>query len=484
MSIPSLAEPPYSAEEIEIIKGYLLQNISTETNTFTKMARGKSVIKSIPGCVIASPSIPGPNFNQDYLFHWVRDGAIVMNEVAYLYDNAQEPTEKALLKKHILNYIEWVKIAQAEPPLNGVDVLGEPKFNLNGKLWVGQWSRPQNDGPALRAIALIHIINSLIKEGEQGTLIDTLYHSSLPSLIKTDLEYTAKHCLEKSIGAWEEVSGLHFFTMAVQRKALFAGADLAGRLEDTEAAEYYLAQVKYLEDSMNCHWKSQTGFYDETLEQRNSLGGGLDITVLMGLMYGRLRKPVDLFALSNVRSLSSAYYLRYCFENLYQINVKDREAKLGGPLIGRYQNDIYDGYQLLYGNPWFLTTHVFAEFYYAVAEELMRIKQVEVSFLTKQFFQQVDPTLKLSGTEFITAKNNPEVFYQLIRSLIKAADDMLLGAKNHTATYEDGTPLHMSEQIDRCHGHQVSAQDLTWSYCTLLTAMQVRARAVKLLPAQ
>lgn len=33
--------------------------------------------------------------------------------------------------------------------------LGEPKFNVNRAAFTGSWGRPQRDGPALRATALI-----------------------------------------------------------------------------------------------------------------------------------------------------------------------------------------------------------------------------------------------------------------------------------------------------------------------------------------
>lgn len=40
--------------------------------------------------------------------------------------------------------------------------LGEPKFNVNETAFTGPWGRPQRDGPALRATALIAYANYLI----------------------------------------------------------------------------------------------------------------------------------------------------------------------------------------------------------------------------------------------------------------------------------------------------------------------------------
>lgn len=40
--------------------------------------------------------------------------------------------------------------------------LGEPKFNVDLTAFTGAWGRPQRDGPALRAIALIDFGNWLL----------------------------------------------------------------------------------------------------------------------------------------------------------------------------------------------------------------------------------------------------------------------------------------------------------------------------------
>lgn len=44
--------------------------------------------------------------------------------------------------------------------------LGEPKFMVDGTRFNGPWGRPQRDGPALRAIALMTYSNWLIKNGQ------------------------------------------------------------------------------------------------------------------------------------------------------------------------------------------------------------------------------------------------------------------------------------------------------------------------------
>jgi len=199
VNLKNLLDEPFESKEIPIIREHLFQNIATDKNIFVKTERGR-IIRSIPGAVLASPSRPGPNFSQDYRFDWVRDSAITTYEVAYSYEKSKSEIEKKYLREYINNYLNFVKMAQSQPPLNGVNILGEPKFNIDGTLWVGNWARPQNDSPALRVITLIYIANILINEGSDKTLIDMLYHPILPSLIKTDLEYIANRFVTKIQG--------------------------------------------------------------------------------------------------------------------------------------------------------------------------------------------------------------------------------------------------------------------------------------------
>lgn len=47
--------------------------------------------------------------------------------------------------------------------------LGEPKFNIDGTRFNGNWGRPQRDGPALRATALMTYAEYLIARGQYNT---------------------------------------------------------------------------------------------------------------------------------------------------------------------------------------------------------------------------------------------------------------------------------------------------------------------------
>lgn len=69
------------------------------------------------------------------------------------------------LQSQIQNYISRQAYLQTVSNPSGdlsTGGLGEPKFEVDGAAFTGSWGRPQRDGPALRATALIAYANWLI----------------------------------------------------------------------------------------------------------------------------------------------------------------------------------------------------------------------------------------------------------------------------------------------------------------------------------
>ncbi|EHL29509.1 hypothetical protein LDG_8471 [Legionella drancourtii LLAP12] len=87
------------------------------------------------GAIVASPSKQEPN----YYYDWVRDSAIAMNLIETWYE-ATHATEH---KERLLRYVSWTQLIQHQhDPLPGQDILGEPKFYINGYPFDGQWGPP------------------------------------------------------------------------------------------------------------------------------------------------------------------------------------------------------------------------------------------------------------------------------------------------------------------------------------------------------
>jgi glucoamylase len=145
------------------------------------------------------------------------------------------------------------------------------------------------------------------------------------------------------------------------------------------------------------------------------------------------------------------------FCNEYSINQKHTKEGTPGILIGRYPGDSYAG-----GNPWQLLTAVYAKTFYQGASVLMESN----GFLKEEDRQAWFDILKLPADASLS---------QQIQSAIKAGDSVM----NVLYSHVKGDGGHIAEQIDRNSGVQKSANDLTWSYANILSAMQARAKATE-----
>lgn len=369
------------------------------------------------GLVVAAPSKQAP----DYFYHWVRDAALVMDVVVTLYEKTEAP-RRGPLEKRIAAYIEASRRQQttSTPSDQWGMGLGEPKFFVDGKAFDGPWGRPQNDGPALRATTLIRYAEMLLREGKREYVEKHLYRAQIPAhtLIKADLEFVSHHWKAKCFDLWEEVSGHHFYTRVVQRRALLDGARLARTLGDGGAADWYLAQAKLLEAEIRRH--AQGGFLLTTLDRNGGLGSktsGLDASTILAVMQGAAADPV--FALGAPEVQETVRRLEAAFQKLYPIH-RDGHP---GTLIGRYPEDVYDGGGPGgngEGNAWVLLTAAFAEWNYRLGR-------------------------KVEGDRFLSR------------------------VQRHA--YPDGG---LSEQINRHTGFMQGAPDLTWSHAAFLTAVWQR----------
>ncbi|KTD64861.1 glycoside hydrolase family 15 protein [Legionella spiritensis] len=385
------------------------------------------------GAIMASPSTAHP----DYYYDWVRDSAIAMSLIETWYEN--NPNEQD--KEKLLHYVQWVERTQhQQETLPGYDILGEPKFYLNGLPYQEPWGRPQNDGPALRALTLIRFARVLLDNQGSEYVREHLYGGSLDPLrmgvIKMDLEYTAHHWQDKNFDLWEEVYGHHFFTAMAQRKALLEGAKLARRMQDNQAAAYYELQARLLGQRLNQHIDSRNGLIQATLPPHSGPIKTLELDSAVLLAVLLVNNNDGMFAPDNTSVIKTAAALKKQFQSLFPINRNHHKAVL----FGRYPGDTYDGYSSdSTGNPWFILTAAMAEYYYTLADSLPP-----------------------------TRKNMP-----LIKQHIEEGDNYLNLVKQYAG---DRT---LSEQINLETGVQQGARSLTWSYVAVLRAIAMQEKLSK-----
>lgn len=322
-----------------------------------------------PGMVVASPSRSNPN----YYFDWVRDTALVMRTLVDYWEIKQDPKVKKML-------LTWVDSEIHRQNRYAISGLGEPKYNIDGTGYQGPWGRPQNDGPALRAIAMIKFARLLIDKGDMDYVQRKLYHGGLPaqSPIKKDLEYTAHQWREHNFEPWEEEMGIHFYNLMVQHTALQEGASLAQELGDGGAAAFYREQSQEIGKFIKANFfDAQIGIRVSKVVSRG-LGykhSGIDVSPLLALNHTWPYQKLISFQHPNVKKYVAT--LIETFQNVYSVNSAYPDL---GVAIGRYPEDKYDGYHSGgEGNPWFLATLALGE-HYCLANDAKKTALSEKQF--------------------------------------------------------------------------------------------------------
>jgi glucoamylase len=368
--------------------------------------------------------------------------------------------------------------------------LGEPKFGVDGKPFTGSWGRPQRDGPALRALTLIHYVReynashpSLWVSNEAVDFFEPYYHGSMPpnSVIKADLEYVSHYWNESGFDLWEEVEGLHFFNLVVSARSLREGSVFARSFGDHGAAEWYAEQAVYIEKLLTKFWNPKKGHLVETLWSKRS---GLDCGLLLGSLHAlpsdassdeALYPPWSDEMLISLLALTRDQHDRFPINSRPSEDQDDDVETYGfeGTGIGRYPEDVYDGYGTSNrgGNPWFLCTSSAAEILYRTASHISTSTNLTITPLGLPFYESLLATSSLD-VQVGTFGPSDALYNSVIERLRTTGDDFLEVVKSHVDV--EGS---MSEQFDRVTGYMRGARDLTWSYGAFLGAVRARKMA-------
>ena len=451
-----------------------------------------------PGVVVASPSRSNP----DYFYHWVRDAALVMVPVLQKYKSTLSIEVKNALFNKFHNFINFSRSNQlvndADPRQIDIKfIMGEPKFTVQGGAYNKGWGRPQNDGPALRAITLIQYAEQLIKEGKVEYVRNNIYRPEIPAytVVKADLEYTAHHLnipvndftkqylpqadQNRPYGYymcsdyWEEVKDFHITTLMAQRKALVLGAKIAGFFKDYGAAKFYNDRAKLASMVLESFWSPSENIIGVSLD-RSKLRkySGLDVATILGTLHSEVEGQS--YNVHDPRVHATALAVKNVFNKFYDINKKGFISTA----IGRYPEDVYDGNGFNGGNPWFLAIHAFAELNYRIASRALFVKDILISPVNHAFFmdlKHLDPkTKKMLGKSERIFMQDPR-FMKIINALILEGDDYI----KRSAFHANQETASMAEQINRYHGSMQGARDLTWSYASLLTALHHKGIATQ-----
>ena len=378
----------------------------------------------------------------------------------------------ALFEGLVRSYVTAQTSIQETPNPSGslwTGGLSEPKFTVAGEPFTGSWGRPQRDGPALRALALIPYAHYLLDRdfpADKDYVTQHLYNPTVfrkgGSVIKNDLEEVANAWWLSSFDLWEEVNAFHLWTDAVSRRAMQAGAALANRLGDTLAADYYSMQAKAITIRLASYQRSD-GIWNESIptpEGRDGLDAG---TILAVVHAGGNDTDAIELAATSASSLSTLRAYILSFEKLYKVNTG---KWVDGWLVGRYNSDVYDGVGFTGGNPWYITTFSVAHVLYAAQAGFARAGSIDFGGAAAAFW--ADLGFNASSWRRI----GDDTFSAALRRLGDVADAFVAAAAR-TVKAEGA----MTEQIGRDDGVPRGARNLTWSYASLLEMKRARDSA-------
>lgn len=216
--------------------------------------------------------------------------------------------------------------------------LGEPKFEANGTEFNEAWGRPQRDGPALRATALVTYSRWLITQGRRSTVVSEIW-----PIIRNDLAYVGQYWNQTGFDLWEEVEGSSFFTIAVQHRALVEGGILAREIEEEcRACETQAPQILCL---LHNFWNGK--YILANIKEKNDRTA-IDANTLLGSIHAFNPNATcddTNFQPCSGRALVNHKVVTDSFRNLYGINSGIPEGS--AVAVGRYSEDVYQG-----GHPW------------------------------------------------------------------------------------------------------------------------------------
>ncbi|MBO0662106.1 glycoside hydrolase family 15 protein [Jiella sp. MQZ9-1] len=440
-SAPAIKPAPAFAQTdlVALSRYYLMlmmRNVTSDGYVIEDPA--EAGVFSSPGCVVAAPSYPAntPGVDQDYVFNWVRDGAITAIEIA----RGEFPVLAGGGVPPLVDYVNFAASCQKNAANCASVTLGHACFKVSGA--VRPWSE-QNDGPAIQSLALLAMFDQL----------DTPTKAMAKDLIEKNLEYILNVYQNKTTNLWEEFEGYSFFARAVQLKFF---KTISNNVINIAVPGGVVAAIAWLEQQLAEHWNGQ--LYVSMLMSSAPEGYDANIDIVSSVCYGAI-EPTDPKLLATAAILrrqwadpSSASY--------YPINGADAEKGLG-PLFGRYPSDHYDGdvsAPVVGGHPWALCTANFAEFQYRLANAVEASGKIPLDPLSKPFFAAFGPDASDDAAAMAVA-------------LRASSDAMLRAIVYHSDHYE------LSEQFDGASGYEKSVRNLTWSYAAFLSAVRARSNA-------
>jgi glucoamylase len=439
---------PWLEQQLRCSAEAMLQSISPVAIVKHRPGFGQTV-RPIAGAIVASPVLAAYDPDPDYFFHWFRDSAVVIDALRLLYLDGHIGDEAL---QHVRDYTRFSlalnrldgRIDAALPDrqagvapdflqflrndddlahAHGDAVAAEARVNPDGTLDVSKWSRPQHDGPPLRALAMLRWMTV--------DAIDAQLAADIAALIRFDLDFTQRHWHVRSYDIWEEESGHHYYTLRVSAAALDAGAAWLEQRGDTTQAGPLRAEAQAARRRLDGYWVAEGAAAHGHYRSRMPIDGtespkALDIAVILSAIHtGASDTTHDArHTTADPRMQATLARLEALFDATYPINHGRSAAH--GPAMGRYAGDVYYS-----GGAYYFSTLGAAEFCFRAAAH---------------------------GID--------------ARHWFERGDAYLATVRAHTPA--DGA---LSEQFDQRSGAQTSARQLAWSHAAFISCLAARRAA-------
>lgn len=420
-------------QQVQISAREMLRSVSPVDRVKTRAGFGQ-VVRAVRGSIIASPVLADWDPEPDYFFHWFRDSALVIDALRQLHED-DRIGDQGLGTLHdfvrfslslcaldgraaVLNrdatqpsFQQYLREPTDLACVRGDAVSADTRVNPDGTLDITKWSRPQHDGPALRALALLRWSRCVDPLDEPLT-------TDLQRLLRADLGFVRRHASVPSFDIWEEERGLHYYTLRVSAAALEQGATWLDSVSESDEAQGARAQARALLQQLDAYWLETAGHYrSRVLTEGARSEKDLDIAVILAAIHARGIRGAH--SVCDPRLHATLDRLDALFATTYAIN----RGRSIGPAMGRYAGDRYHS-----GGAWYVSTLAAAELCYRAAAQEPR------------------------GTAW---RARGDAYLQTVRVYTPA----------------DGS---LSEQFDQTSGAPTSARHLAWSYAAFITCAAAR----------
>lgn len=314
------------------------------------------VMTPAPGSVLAAPK-PVPDTDEpDYFFHWIRDAAVVIDALLALDRMGRLPAAGRVRFAESVAF-DWrlgridgrATAAEGWPPktipflqpyvrpaaeltaLHGPAVAADVRYNPDGTPDVLNWSRPQHDGPARRALTTFRMLDSDVLASVQD-------RRRAERLLERDLAFCLARHAVPCFDPWEEELGHHFYTRLVQYAALARGAAWSVLHGHPRRAHRLAGAADALAVALAGHWSPDDGFYRSRLPGAGTTAAKtLDSVVLLAVLHAGLADGP--LGLRDPKVVATVDRLEAFFAGYLPLNAGRRPGE--GIALGRYAGDVY-----------------------------------------------------------------------------------------------------------------------------------------------